>query len=197
VADGKVRRWWGGAAAFYGIAGVAASLPIAQGPGAILSLLTARTATATGSETAFAPRVGFWIAGQYRIPVSALTPEIGVRLETLAARAGVAGGWGRVSARLGGGIDWVHVTPLPGGSGAATTLTPPHWSPSWVLGAALAARLPIDRAAAALARLALSLVVSVETLPVPTEYAVQDLNGARVPFALRRTRPGLALELGF
>ena len=197
VQPALARRWRLAAAASYGIAAVAASMPMGQGPGVTLSLLARRAAVTPAPDAAFAARAGFWIAGHYRIPVTARAPEIGVRLETLAARAGVAGGWGRVSARLGAGLDWVHVTPLAGSTGAATQLAAPHWSATWVLSGAVAARLPIDRVAAALSGVALSLVLSIETLPVPTEYAVADGSGARVPFALRRTRPGLALELGF
>ncbi len=192
------RSWAVGAAASYAVEAVAPSMPMGQAPGLILSL-TSRSVAAGASATASrvaGPHLGFWLAGHYRLPVSAQTTEIGLGLEALAARVGIAAGWGRLSARLGGGADWNHVTPRAGDNAAAVMLGPPHWARSWVIGGALAARLPVDRIAG-LQRVVMSLVLAVETLPATTEYEVHDDTGSRVVFALRRARPSLALELGF
>ena len=183
------RRWSLTPAAGYAAERTGASLPIAQGPGLSMTLSAVRDPGL---------RLGLWIATQYQVAASAHRPEIGVRLQTAAARAGVEAGWWRWRARLGGGVDWTHVTPLPGDAGAATTLTVAgaHWSTSWVACAALAFRLPLEKALGP-GRIALSLILLVELVPSPTQYQLQDTSGVRVLFARARTRPGLGLELAF
>jgi hypothetical protein len=184
------RRWSLTPAAGYAVERTGASLPMAQGPGLAIALSAGREAGL---------RLGVWIAGQYQLPAAAHGPEIGVRLQTAAARAGVEAGWWRWRARLGGGVDWTQVTPLPGDAiGAATTLTvaSSHWSTSWVASGALALRLPLEKALGS-GRRALSLVLVVELVPSSTQYQLQDGSGVRVVFARERTRPGLGLELAF
>ena len=65
-----------------------------------------------------------------------------------------------------------------------------------MVGAAVAARLPVDHLRA-FERVALSIVLTLDTLPAATEYEIRDETGSRVAFAMRRARPALALELGF
>jgi hypothetical protein len=203
------RHWSLGVAASYVVQAIAPSLPFGQGPGLTLLLSTTpskmptSTSTSTSTSRSTVPRaiatsqVGVWLAGHYQVPETAAGPEVGVRLQALTARAGLTAGWPLLSLRLGGGADWIRVTPLPGRNGTAVALAAPHWSTNWVLAGALAARAPLDHVSATLARVTLTLVLSVETLVAPTEYEVRDAGGSRVAFSVRRARPGLALELGF
>jgi hypothetical protein len=182
-------RWSLAPAVGYTVSWPGASLPIAQGPGLTLALSEARGHGA---------RLGIWIAGQYRWPTTARQPEIGMRSQTAAARAGVEAGWWRLRARLGGGADWTHVTPLPGdgGAGATLTVTRPHWSTSWVATGALAFRLPLETWLAS-PRLGLFVVLVIDLAPSALQYQVQDAGGARIVFAPARARPGAGLELAF
>jgi hypothetical protein len=214
------RTWFWGLSASYAIEAIAASAPVGQGPGVVLSLSTATAPASPSAEAApppanvpgdpttgaraprapTGPYLGAWLSGHYRMPETARAPEISARFEALALRAGVAAGWGRLSVRAGGGRDWTHVTPQASAGGAAVMLTAPHWSAGWLLGGAVAARLPVDRIAG-LDRVALSLVLSLEALTAATDYEIQegasDGAGSRVAFALRRARPAAAVELGF
>jgi hypothetical protein len=184
------RRWSVMPAVSYAVESVGASLPIAQGPG---------VAVAFSPADGVGLRLGLWVAAQYQLPATAHRPEIAVRLQTAAARAGVEARWWRLRARLGAGTDSTYVTPLAGTAGAANTLTVAgsHWSTSWVATGALSLRLPLEKALRAASRLALSAVIFVDLHPAGTQYQLQDSSGARVLFAAERGRPGLGLELAF
>ena len=176
-----VRRWNLTTGLFYAIEDVGSGVPLAHGPGLIGTLAR--------------EHAGVWLAGQYQVPAEARQPEIGLRLQTISARAGVGAHWGRYRARLGAGANWTHVTPLAGAAAANPMLAAPHWSMSWVASAAVAARLPLEGAFGDL--LALSLVLFADAMPSTTEFRFQDATGTHVAFAPRRLRPGLALELAY
>jgi hypothetical protein len=182
-------RWPLAAGVFYALEDLGAALPLAQGPGLVLALGRLDDAPA-------ARGAGGWLATQYRIPIEARKPDVGVRLTVLAARAGVAARWWRLYGRLGAGADFTHVTPLPGAASTGTVLAGPHWSTSFVATGALALRLPLERAFGPL--LAFSIALFLDLVPSTTEYGFSDATGGNhVAFAPDRLRPGLTLELAY
>lgn len=185
-------RWPLAAGVFYALEGLGAALPLAQGPGLLLALGHLDDAPA---GTPVEPSAGGWLTVQYRIPIEARHPNVGVRLTALAARVGVEGRWWRLHARVGAGADFTYVTPLPGAAGTGTALAAPHWSTSFVATGALAMRLPLERAFGPL--LAISLALFLDMAPSTTEYGFSDATGSHVAFAARRLRPGLALEVAY
>ena len=122
-----------------------------------------------------------------------------MRLQAIGARVGLDARWGRLQARLGAGVDWTHVTPLPGAGQSTAVLAAPHWSQSWIAHGAVAAQLPFERALRDL--IALSVILFVDAIPSVTQYQLQPAGGsgagAQVAFTARRFRPGLALELAY
>ena len=195
---------------FYAVEDVAAALPVAQGPGLDLALRSpaARRAAANGqpedgalatTPAAAGSSWGLWLDGQYQLPRSAQTADIGVRLQTAAVRAGVEGERWHLRARLGAGLDWSRVTPLPGNDGTPAALAASHWSQTVVLTSAIAARLSMGRATSGGHRPgSLTLALFVDVVPETVRYQVQDATGTvRVAFAPRRVRPGLAVGLSF
>ena len=195
-------RWQPAAGVFYALEELGAALPLAQGPGLILSLghmevavpPTGAAPTSRGAERV-EPSAGGWLAAQYQIPIDARQPDVGLRLTALAARIGVDARWWRLHARVGAGANFTHVTPLPGTTSTTTMLAAPHWSTAFVATGALAMRLPLERAFGPL--LALSLAIFLDAAPSTTEYGFTDTSGNHVAFASRRLRPGLALELAY
>jgi hypothetical protein len=170
---------------FYAAQALTAGWPLAHGPGLALALAT-ELDRELGQRRWFAAA---WVTAQYRLPVTASGPEAGVSLEGPSARAGLGLGARRLRARLGAGLDLVHVAPVV--VDPAVTATAPRWSTSLVLGAALRAELHRARGL----RFQASLLV--DLLPRAVDYAV-DANGSLAPvFSPWRVRPGLALELAF
>ncbi len=185
-------RWRLAAGIFYALEDLGASLSLAQGPGLILALGRLDDAPAGAPAE---PGAGGWLTTGYRIPIEARQTTVGVRLSALAARVGVEARWWRLHARLGAGVDFTHVTPLPGATSTGTTLATPHWSTSFVATGALAMRLPLERAFGPL--LAFSLALFLDMAPSTTEYGFSDATGNHVAFAPHRLRPGLALEVAY
>jgi len=184
--------WHLAAGLFYALEALGDALPLAQGPGAILTLGRIEGATGGGAAS---PGVGAWIAGGYQIPIQARQPDVGVRLESLGARVGVDARWWRLQLRLGAGADFTHVMPQPGSATPTTVLASPHWSTSFIATAALVFRLPLERAFGPL--LALSVALFVDAAPSTTEYRFADATGNHVAFAPSRLRPGVAFQLAY
>lgn len=110
---------WG---AFYAVQVFAPEQPIEQGPGL--------TATFGAREGRW--RAGVWVSTQYRLPESTETSLIGVRLDTVALRAGAMLTHGltervALAVLLGAGGDLVHIAPLQG-STARASLTAERFS---------------------------------------------------------------------
>ena len=187
------RRWDLVPGAFYAAQLIAASLPVAQGPGLDLAVRRARDEGATAGG-----RFGPWIAGQYQLSSTARQQDIGVRLQTVAARAGVEATWWHLRARAGAGADWIRVTPLPGTANASAVPVAPHWSRTLVVSGAIAARIPMGLELSGARRPAFTVALFVDAAPQTIRYQVQDTPGTvRVAFAPRRLRPGMALGLTF
>jgi len=196
----EATRWHLAAGLFYAFEDLGDALPLAQGPGMILTL--GRIEGSTGGDAAAgegasrpAPGVGAWLAGGYQIPIQARQPDVGLRLESLGARVGVDARWWRLQLRLGLGANFTHVMPQPGSATATTVLASPHWSTSFIAAAALVFRLPLERAFGPL--LALSIALFVDAAPSTTEYRFADAAGNHVAFAPSRLRPGVALQLAY
>jgi hypothetical protein len=171
---------------FYAIQRLGGGIPTVHGPGADLALRL--PPIPDGRRTV----VGIWLAAQYQLPTSARTPDVGLQLQTLAARAGVEAERWHVRARLGAGADWVRVAPLAGQVLEPLVLAPAHWSTSLVVAAALAVVVPASRGVQVRAS------VSVDVLPTSVQYAVKSPTATPLPvFTPDRVRPGLSLELGF
>jgi hypothetical protein len=172
-------------AIFYAGQELGAGMPVAHGPGADVALrLTTPTAE---RRTVF----GLWASGQYQLPIRARTEDVGMQLQTLAARAGLEAERWRLRARLGAGGDWVRVAPLAGSATTEVTLAPAHWSTSLVVTATLALLVPAGR------RLELRVAASADILPTAVHYDVQGPTGPLPAFTPWRIRPGLSLEVGF
>ncbi len=194
-------RWRLAVGVFYALEDLGAALPLAQGPGLVFALGGLEQAPVSGAAATSPaadrpePWAGGWLGAQYWIPIDARQADVGVRLTALAARGGVEGRWWRLHARLGAGVDFTHVTPLPGVASTGTALVAPHWSTSFIATGALAMRLPLERAFGPL--LAFSLALFLDFAPSTTEYGFADATGSHVAFAPRRLRPGLALEVAY
>jgi hypothetical protein len=124
--------WGATVGAYYAVQAFAPEQPIEQGPGLM---------------AAVGPREGRWrwagwVSAQYRLPVVVDTGLVGVRLDTVAVRAGARLGHPlgpRVDVLLlaGPGLDVVHVAPREGSVGEAT-LTSDRFSASVTAGLAVA-----------------------------------------------------------
>jgi hypothetical protein len=187
---------------FYAVEDVAATLPAAHGPGLDLALRLDSYLSATGPEGSTAAPAhdhrahpGLWLGGQYRLPISARLPDVGVRLRTIAARAGVQAEWWRLCARLGAGADWVEVTPLAGTADPSAILSATHWSANLALSGSLAARIPLAHVRGH--EIELGLTAFADVVPTSVRYEVQDGAGVHAAFSPRRVRPGFALGLSF
>ena len=104
-------RWHLAAGLFYAFEDLGDALPLAQGPGMILTLgpiegATGGDAAAGEGASRPAPGVGAWLAGGYQIPIQARQPDVGLRLESLGARVGVDARWWRLQLRLGVGAEF-------------------------------------------------------------------------------------------
>jgi hypothetical protein len=169
---------------FYAGQGFSTELPIVQGPGLLLS---------------WAPRppgrsqrqVAAWLSVQYQIPADDREGLVGLRLQTVAPRAGVQirlppG----LDARLGLGAALSHLTPLAGTAGGAATLTTPRWSSSFLVTAAVGATVPLTR------RVEVAALLFADYLPSAVDYDLLTMAGQTTPVVSSfRLRPGIALEL--
>jgi hypothetical protein len=169
----------------YGARALGTGMPLAHGPGAGLSLRRSRSADSAPGT------LGLWVSGQYQVPASARSADIGLQLQTLSARAGLEVERWRLRARLGAGADWVRVAPLAGNASAPVTLASAHWSTSLVVTGGLALLIPVGP------RLAAAVALSADMLPTAVHYDLQSPGGSRTAFAPWRVRPGLSLELRF
>jgi hypothetical protein len=131
--------------------------------------------------------VGGWLTAQYHLPEHERAAQAGVRLETIALRAGVELATRRFGARLGAGADFIHVATEP--VAPAVTPTAAHWSASFVLTSALRFSTPLTR------HVRLSTLALFDFLPVPVDYVLLADGVERPIFSPLRLRPGLALEL--
>jgi len=169
-------------AVFYGAESLGGALPFVHGPGVAVSF---RRVPGAGLP------YGAWAIGQYRAPATARDADVGMQLQTLAARAGAEIERWRLRARLGAGFDWVRVAPLLGSTGAPLTLAAAHWSTSVVVTGALALLIPLRHG------LEVAVALSADVLPTAVHYDVEGASGPTPAFAPWRVRPGLSLELGF
>jgi hypothetical protein len=168
---------------FYAAQAQAAGLPVIQGPG--LSL--ARSSELERDSAARRRFVAGWLTGQYRLPETVRGTVAAVRLDAVAARAGLEVGRRQLRARLGAGVDLVHVSPEAVAPSVA--LSAPHWS----YGFALAGSVRLALYAGHGLRLWGSLLV--DLLPTAVDYGV-DVGGTVTPvFSPWRARPGLAFDV--
>jgi len=104
--------------AFWEAQGFSTAQPIAHGPGALV-------------EASLAGGPAAWTTAAWRLPIDHETPEVGIRVQGVAARllAGPVLGTGRVAVRpgFGGGADFVRVQPLAI-SGSGVRLARPRWT---------------------------------------------------------------------
>jgi hypothetical protein len=182
------------AGAFYAVQAFAAGHAPVGGPGVAASLPVAR-ARAAGQVVA-------WLSGQAQLPVIADGDLAGVRLTSLAARAGAGALWpvGRarparltVELRAGAGVDAVLVAPRAGTGGAPAALTPPRWTADLVVTAAVGAGVAIGRRA----RVAALLFADAGVAPAAVHYDVRAGAETTTVVAPYRVRPGVALALSF
>ncbi len=175
---------------FYAAQALGDGAALDHGPG--LALAVAATEKFANVHDAGRGPVVF-ASAQYRLPVREGAPRIGVSLYTVAARAGVECGplwWSRLRVRLGGGADFVHVSPES--SDPAALVTPARWSTSFVATAALRANILRQPR-----RFWFSALLFADVLPTAVRYDVAS-DGASTPvFSPWRVRPGLNLELTF
>ena len=165
VAPPPPSPWGATIGAFYAIQAFAPEQPVEQGPGLI--------ATVGPREGRW--RWSGWVSAQYRLPETVDTALVGVRLDTLALRAGARVDHAlarRVDVALlaGPGVDIVHIAPREGAS-TLSTLTSDRFSPSVTAGVA----------AACVARLGPSITIwgalSVDVDLVTRRYEV-EVDGA-------------------
>jgi hypothetical protein len=184
------------AALFYAAQMVAAGTPVVHGPGLLLSSDASFDADGAGRRWAV------WVSGQYQLPESQRGAAAGLRFDTTALRAGIgvnqpAGGArdprgnprSHLRARVGAGVDLMHLTPQPGTVDPSAALTPARWTRSLALTAAVGAGTRIG------SLLSLSATLFVDVLPIAVEYDVRVDGNVTPAFAPWRIRPGLALDL--
>jgi len=168
--------------AFYAGQGFSPELPIVQGPGLILSW-------AFWSGQRSRRLLAAWLSVQYQLPAEDQDAEVGLRLQTVAPRAGIQVrlSWG-LDARLGLGADLSHLTPLAGTAGATATLTAPRWSTSLLMTAAVGATVPVTR------RIEIEALVFADFLPAAVDYDLAVGGQTTTVVSSFRLRPGIALE---
>ncbi|MGA7123290.1 MAG: hypothetical protein WBY94_24525 [Polyangiaceae bacterium] len=108
-------------------------------------------------------RPGVWISAQYQLPETIDTGLIGVRLDTVALRAGVQmarplGSRVSMALRAGLGGDVIHIAPRKGSSDPPTTLSPDRFSWGYAAQVALASTIRLDAGFA----LCLALIADVD-----------------------------------
>jgi hypothetical protein len=171
--------------AFYAGQAFSTGLPIVQGPGLLL-------AWSRGGSSDDRPRgrLAGWLSVQYQLPADDQASLVGLRLQAVAPRAGVAIRWPRgLEARLGVGADVTHLTPLGGTAGTAVSLTAPRWS------ADLLATVAVGAAVALAHRVEIEALVFADYLPTAVSYDVAVGGQSSTVVSAFRLRPGIALEL--
>jgi len=169
--------------AFYAGQGFSTELPIVQGPGLLLSW-------AFRSSERNRRQLAAWLSVQYQLPEDDQGGPVGLRLQTVAPRAGIQirlppG----LDARLGVGADLSHLTPLAGTAGQTATLTAPRWSSSLLVTAAVGATVPLTR------RVEIEALVFADYLPTAVDYDLTVAGQTTTLVSSFRLRPGIALEL--
>jgi hypothetical protein len=171
--------------AFYAGQAFSTGLPIVQGPGLLL-------AWPLGGSSGNRPRgrLAGWLSVQYQLPADDQASLVGLRLQAVAPRAGVAIRWPRgLEARLGVGADLTHLTPLGGTAGAAVSLTGPRWSADLLATAAVGAAVALAR------RVEIEALVFADYLPTAVRYDLAVGDQSSTVVSSFRLRPGIALEL--
>lgn len=167
---------------FYAGQGFSTELPIVQGPGLILSWAF------WGGERS-RRLLAAWLSVQYQLPADDQGAEVGLRLQTVAPRAGIQVRLSRgLDARLGLGADLSHLTPLAGTANATATLTPPRWSNSLLVTAAVGATVPVTK------RIEIEALVFADFLPAAVDYNLAVGAETTTVVSSFRLRPGIALE---
>jgi hypothetical protein len=187
----------------YAVQAFSSDFPVAHGPGLVASF----------GQAPGARRWAGWSSVSFQWPESERRPEIGVSLETVSARAGIevgrsvggawpsggdpAGGGGGgppfahlLTARIGLGLDAVHVSPQPGTGAAPASLTPSRWSSGLALTLALGDAVPIGR------RAYVAAWILADVVPAAVDYQVSTAGRIQSAFSTWRLRPGLAIEIG-
>ena len=157
-------------------------LPILHGPGLSVGL---------GGDDQRAT-VGPWISGQLQWPARYASPEVGVQVQTIAARGGLEFrlpiGAYQLAASLGGGLDLVRVSPQPGTLDSNATLTPTRWSQALVFGAAVGIRKAVGT------RFLVGIAALADLVPTAVHYDVNVGGQTRPVISPRRLRPGVVVE---
>jgi hypothetical protein len=179
------------AALFYAVELMVSGLPIAQGPGVFAAW------GADGHE----PGIDIWLSGQYQLPETSRGESVGLRLDSLATRAGVEGLWPLTKSRhraafvfqyldlrVGAGADIVRLSPEAGSLDRSVALTQARWSTSLVCVGAAGISMALGGTFQVTAQL------FADVFPTRVRYDL-EVNGRSTPvFSPWRMRPGLALE---
>ena len=179
-------RWEPRIGAFYAAQAFASEVPVEHGPGLLVHLDRAHERWIAGA----------WVSAQYQLPERVQSPLAGARLDTLALRGGaeVARSLGErwaVGARIGGGVDAVHIAPRSGSSATSATLTADRFSWTYALHLALVATVRASR------HVALS-VAAVVDLDVNERHYDVSVDGALTRVATTwPVRPGVLVELAW
>ncbi len=174
--------------AFYAASACAKQLLLVQGPGLSLS-------AALHSR----PRVALWLDGQYRFPETERDAHIGVRLESVATRAGLELTWPldgepdtgkrELGLRLGVGYDMTHLAPQPGSDGNATQLTSQRWTTELAITSGIIASTRLNQNAA------LGLRLFADVIPTLAIYDARVGTATDTLLSPWHVRPGIALQL--
>lgn len=173
------------ASAFWQLAKQSSELGLTHGPGLLLGY----------ERLSGGFRGSLWLSGQYRFSQSFRDSAIGLTLDGVALRSGLElsrtfAGRGFAAARLGGGVDLLHLTPERGSGDPMPTLTTPRGVTVPALSGALLAGSELGT------RLRVTLALLAEVPLSQLHYDVQ-LAGARSRAVDSwPIWPGLALALG-
>lgn len=172
---------------FYAGQAFSTGLPVVQGPGLLLAWPFGG-GTSGGSRPR--RRLAAWLSVQYQLPADDQASLVGLRLQAVAPRAGVAIGWPHgLEARLGIGAELSHLTPLGGTAGNAIALSTPRWSADPLVTAAVGASVPLTR------RVEIEVLVFADYLPTAVDYQLAVAGQSNTVVSSFRLRPGIALEL--
>jgi hypothetical protein len=184
--DARAGRWEPSIGAFYAAQAFASEVPVEHGPGLLVHIDRAADRWIAGA----------WVSAQYQLPERVRSSLAGARLDTLALRGGAEvgrsldGRWG-VGARIGAGVDAVHIAPRSGSSAASATLTADRFSWTYALHLALVATVRASR------HVAVSLA-AVADVDVNERHYDVSIDGALTRVATPwPVRPGVLLELAW